>query len=89
MAVNPLEGLMSVAANHQLVSGSTAEPQRQQHCAAGSPASLHGHRQSTRSSRDPRKWVSLKVKLLRVILVSKADLAIKNVEKPVGYYRIS
>ncbi|XP_059212622.1 transcription factor 24-like [Centropristis striata] len=57
MAVNPLEGLMSVAANHQLVCSSTAEPQRQRPCAASSPASLHGHRQSTRSSREPRKWV--------------------------------
>ncbi|KAI3363598.1 hypothetical protein L3Q82_001230 [Scortum barcoo] len=57
MAVNPLEGLMSVAVSQQLVCSSTAEPQRQQPCAAGSPASLHGHRQSTRSSREPRKWV--------------------------------
>ncbi|KAL7388419.1 hypothetical protein ABVT39_013444 [Epinephelus coioides] len=57
MAVNPLEGLMSVAANHQLVSCSTAEPQRQQPCAGGSPASLQGHRQSTRNSQEPRKWV--------------------------------
>nr|XP_029137764.1 transcription factor 24-like [Labrus bergylta] len=57
MAVNPLEGLMSVAANHQLVSSSTAEPQRQQHRAARSPADLHGHRQGTASSRESRKWV--------------------------------
>ncbi|KAM9339641.1 uncharacterized protein tcf23 [Symphorus nematophorus] len=59
MAVNPLEGLMSVAVKHQLVSSSTAEPQRQQQqpCVAGSPASLHRHRQSARSSREPRKWV--------------------------------
>ncbi|XP_031176963.1 transcription factor 24-like [Sander lucioperca] len=53
MAVNPLEGLMSVAARHQLVSSPTAEPQRQQQ----SPASLHALRHSTRSSREPRKWV--------------------------------
>ncbi|XP_070782508.1 transcription factor 24-like [Enoplosus armatus] len=54
MAVNPLEGLMSVAASHRLVCSSTAEPpQRQQ----GSPASLHGHRQSVRSGREPTKWV--------------------------------
>ncbi|XP_073349484.1 transcription factor 23-like [Pagrus major] len=53
MAVNPLEGLMSV--NHQLVSSSTAE----QPCAAGSPASLHGHRHSVRSSREARKWCPL------------------------------
>ncbi|XP_074484138.1 transcription factor 23-like isoform X1 [Sebastes fasciatus] len=52
MAVNPLEGLMSVAAKHQLVSSSTAEPPRHQPRAAGSPASLHGHGQGTR-----RKWV--------------------------------
>ncbi|XP_042245485.1 transcription factor 24-like [Thunnus albacares] len=57
MAVNPLEGLMSVAVNHQLVSSSTAELQSQRACAAGNPASLHGHRQSVRSSREPRKWV--------------------------------
>ncbi|XP_070706015.1 transcription factor 24-like [Pempheris klunzingeri] len=59
MAVNPLEGLMSVAVNHQLVSSSTTELQRQQLCAAGSPTSLHGNRQSPRSSRRPRKWVSV------------------------------
>ncbi|KAM7395043.1 hypothetical protein PAMA_006678 [Pampus argenteus] len=57
MAVNPLEGLMSVAANHQLVSSSTAEPQSQRACAGGNPGSLHGHRQSVHSSREPRKWV--------------------------------
>ncbi|KAM7395042.1 hypothetical protein PAMA_006678 [Pampus argenteus] len=56
MAVNPLEGLMSVAANHQLVSSSTAEPQSQRACAGGNPGSLHGHRQSVHSSREPRKW---------------------------------
>ncbi|XP_045916482.1 transcription factor 24-like [Micropterus dolomieu] len=56
MAVNPLEGLMSVAVNHRLVSSSTAEPQRQQLSAAGSSASLHGHGQSIRSSREPGKW---------------------------------
>ncbi|XP_042359652.1 transcription factor 23-like [Plectropomus leopardus] len=56
MAMNPLKGLMSVAANHQLDSSSAAEPQRQQPCAAGSTASLLGHRQSSRSSREPRKW---------------------------------
>nr|XP_046229855.1 transcription factor 23-like [Scatophagus argus] len=56
MAMNPLEGLM-FAVNHQLVSSSTAEQQKQQPCAAGSPASLHGHRQSIRSSCAPRKWV--------------------------------
>ncbi|XP_029281269.1 transcription factor 24 [Cottoperca gobio] len=57
MAVNPLEGLMSVAANHQMVSSSAAEPQRQQPCGASSLASVHGLRQSRRSSREPRKWV--------------------------------
>uniref|UniRef100_A0A8P4GER2 BHLH domain-containing protein n=2 Tax=Dicentrarchus labrax TaxID=13489 RepID=A0A8P4GER2_DICLA len=57
MAVNPLEGLMSVAASHQLVSSSTVQAQMQRPCAAASPASLHGHRQSVRSSRQPRKWV--------------------------------
>ncbi|XP_071334626.1 transcription factor 21-like [Trachinotus anak] len=57
MAVNPLEGLMTVAANHQLVSSSTAEPQSQQSGAAGNPASLYRHRQSVHSSREPRKWV--------------------------------
>ncbi|KAM6906728.1 uncharacterized protein tcf23 [Lycodopsis pacificus] len=60
MALSPLQGLMAVAANHQLVSSSAAEPQRQQQQearAAGGPASLHGHRQSTRSSRAPRKWM--------------------------------
>ncbi|XP_068433463.1 seminal vesicle secretory protein 2-like [Clinocottus analis] len=46
MALNPLEGLMSVAANHQLASGP----------AAGGPAAPQGHRQSPRSGRD-RKWV--------------------------------
>ncbi|XP_068610262.1 transcription factor 24-like [Brachionichthys hirsutus] len=63
MAVNPLEGLMSVAANHQLVSSSAGELQRQQTCVAGGPASLHGIRQSSQSSssssssREQRKWV--------------------------------
>ncbi|XP_041661595.1 transcription factor 24-like [Cheilinus undulatus] len=57
MAVNPLEGLMSVAANHQLVSSPTAEAQRQQSRAARSPADLLGHRQGSRSSREPRKRV--------------------------------
>ncbi|KAF3702556.1 Transcription factor 23 [Channa argus] len=56
MAVSPLEGLMSVAVNHQLVSSSVAEPQRKQQWAVSSPASFHGHNQSTRSSRKPRKW---------------------------------
>ncbi|XP_034435543.1 transcription factor 24-like [Hippoglossus hippoglossus] len=56
MAVNPLEGLRTVAVNHQLVLSSTAELRSQQPCAAGSPASLHRHRQSTHSSREPRKW---------------------------------
>ncbi|XP_030576996.1 transcription factor 24 isoform X2 [Archocentrus centrarchus] len=57
MAVNPLEGLMSVAENHQLVCCSTAEPQSRQPLAAESPASLHGHKQSARSGREPKKWV--------------------------------
>ncbi|XP_029352850.1 transcription factor 24 [Echeneis naucrates] len=57
MAVNPLEGLMTVALNHQLLSSSAAEPQNQQPGAAGSPASLHRLRQSTHSSREPRKGV--------------------------------
>ncbi|XP_023270885.1 transcription factor 24-like [Seriola lalandi dorsalis] len=57
MAVNPLEGLMTVAANHQLDSSSTTEPQSQQPGAAGNPASLHRHKQSLQSSREPRKWV--------------------------------
>ncbi|XP_071387617.1 transcription factor 24-like [Centroberyx affinis] len=59
MAVNPLEGLMSVAMDHQLISCTAADPQSQQTCPASSQASLHGHRQSVRSSREPRKWVSL------------------------------
>ncbi|XP_069564658.1 transcription factor 24-like [Brachyistius frenatus] len=56
MAVNPLEGLMSVAANHQLVSSSAAEPQSRQPAAADSPASLHGPGKNPRSSREPGKW---------------------------------
>ncbi|XP_035473386.1 transcription factor 24-like isoform X2 [Scophthalmus maximus] len=56
MAVNPLEGLKTVAVNHQLVSSSMAELRSQQPCAAGSPVSLHRHRQSTHISREPRKW---------------------------------
>ncbi|KAG7244220.1 hypothetical protein INR49_004293 [Caranx melampygus] len=58
MAVNPLKCLMTVAANHQLVSGSTAEPQNQEPGAGSNTASLHRHRpQSTHSGREPRKWV--------------------------------
>ncbi|XP_022071922.1 transcription factor 23-like isoform X2 [Acanthochromis polyacanthus] len=53
MAVNPLEGLMSVAVNHQLVS---TDPQNQQPPANDSPASLLGLRQNSRSSRESRKW---------------------------------
>nr|XP_040016007.1 transcription factor 24-like [Gasterosteus aculeatus aculeatus] len=54
MALNPLEGLMAVAANHQLV----PEPQRPKPPrAAGGPASPRGRRLSPRSSREPRKWV--------------------------------
>ncbi|XP_023148407.2 transcription factor 24-like [Amphiprion ocellaris] len=53
MAVNPLEGLMSVAVNHQLVS---TDLQNQQPPAADSPASLLGLRQNSRSSRESRKW---------------------------------
>ncbi|XP_033994192.1 transcription factor 23-like isoform X2 [Trematomus bernacchii] len=49
MAGNPLESLMSVSANHQLVSNSAAQPWRQQPGRGGGPASPH--RQSTR-----RKW---------------------------------
>ncbi|GAA6218601.1 transcription factor 24-like [Lates japonicus] len=56
MAVNPLESLMTIAVNHQLVSSSTAEPQSRQPCAASNPASVHRHRQSVHSSREPRKW---------------------------------
>uniref|UniRef100_A0A7N6FB09 BHLH domain-containing protein n=2 Tax=Anabas testudineus TaxID=64144 RepID=A0A7N6FB09_ANATE len=48
---------MSVAVNHQLVSSSTVEPHSQQPCAAINSASIHGHKQSTHSSREPRKWV--------------------------------
>ncbi|XP_074541698.1 transcription factor 23 [Halichoeres trimaculatus] len=57
MAVNPLEGLMSVAANHQLVPSSNAEPPIRQHRAAKSPADLNGHKRGTRSSCEQRKWV--------------------------------
>ncbi|XP_034556050.1 transcription factor 24-like [Notolabrus celidotus] len=57
MAVNPLEGLMSVAANHQLVSSSSAEPQTQQHGLVKTPADLRGHKKGTRSSCEQRKWV--------------------------------
>nr|XP_020443711.1 transcription factor 24-like [Monopterus albus] len=57
MAVSPLQGLMSVAVNHQLVSSSTMEPQNRQPHAASSRASLQGHSQSARSGREPRKWV--------------------------------
>ncbi|KAF7654474.1 hypothetical protein LDENG_00069030 [Lucifuga dentata] len=52
MAANPLESLMSVAVNHQLISSSAVEPKSQQPC-----ASLSAHRQSGRSSREARKWV--------------------------------
>lgn len=55
MAVNPLEGLMSVAANHQLLSGSAVEPQSQQ-SRASSPTSLHQPRPRTRCAREPKKW---------------------------------
>ncbi|KAM4713493.1 uncharacterized protein FYW61_020478 isoform 2-T2 [Anableps anableps] len=54
MAVSPLEGLMSVTVNQQLVSSSPALHQGP--TAADHPASLHGHRESARSSREPRKW---------------------------------
>ncbi|XP_026173789.1 transcription factor 23 [Mastacembelus armatus] len=57
MAVNPLQELMSVTVNHQLLSSPTVEPQSQQPFASSNPASLHRHRQNTRSSREPRKWV--------------------------------
>ncbi|XP_040920740.1 transcription factor 24-like [Toxotes jaculatrix] len=56
MAVNPLEGLMTVVVNHQPVSSSTAEPQSQQPGAVSNPASLHRHRQSIPRSREPKKW---------------------------------
>ncbi|XP_008287086.1 transcription factor 24 [Stegastes partitus] len=56
MEANPLEGLMSVAGNHQLMSGSAAEPRNKQPPAANSPASLLELRQSVRSGREPRKW---------------------------------
>ncbi|KAM8831480.1 uncharacterized protein tcf23 [Spinachia spinachia] len=49
MALNPLEGLMAVAANHQLV----PEPQRLK---VPRPPP-RGHRLSPGSSREPRKWV--------------------------------
>ncbi|XP_037305253.1 transcription factor 24-like [Pungitius pungitius] len=50
MALNPLEGLMAVAANHQLVPETrSVKPPR--------AASPRGHRLSPRSSREPRKWV--------------------------------
>ncbi|KAK2856582.1 hypothetical protein Q5P01_005317 [Channa striata] len=57
MAVSPLEGVVSVAANHQLISSTAAEPQRQQPCAARGPASPHRHKPSTHSSWEHRKWV--------------------------------
>ncbi|XP_029903271.1 transcription factor 24 isoform X2 [Myripristis murdjan] len=56
MAGNPLEGLMSVTVDHQLVSSTTADPQSLQPCPASSQASLHGNRHTPRSSREPRKW---------------------------------
>ncbi|XP_054900568.1 transcription factor 24-like [Poeciliopsis prolifica] len=50
MAVNPLEGLMSVTVNQQLVHQSPA-------AAADHPAAPQGHRESATSSRqEPRKW---------------------------------
>lgn len=55
MAVNPLEGLISVAMDQQLGSSSTAEQQVMQPVVAHLPASLPRHRQSAPS----RKWVSL------------------------------
>ncbi|KAM3861014.1 uncharacterized protein tcf23 [Diretmus argenteus] len=58
MAENPLEGLMSVAVDHQLTSSTTpGPPQSQQPCPASGRASLQGPRCSIRSSREPRKWV--------------------------------
>ncbi|CAJ1077596.1 trace amine-associated receptor 1-like [Xyrichtys novacula] len=57
MALNPLEGLLSVATNHQLVSSSTAHLQRQQHCAAKVPADLDGHKRGACSSFKQKKWV--------------------------------
>lgn len=58
MAVNPLEGLRSVAVNHQPVSSTMTELHRQQPCAAGDSAALQGTRQNVRSSLGPSKWVS-------------------------------
>ncbi|XP_076016352.1 transcription factor 23 [Genypterus blacodes] len=57
-AANPLESLMSVAVNHQLMCSATAEPQSAQSGQSGqppqssSPATRSAHRQSAR-----RKWV--------------------------------
>ncbi|KAM9840824.1 transcription factor 23 [Aulostomus maculatus] len=56
MALNPLERLMAVAVNHQLVSSTTVELQSQQLSTSLNPASLHGRRQSIRSNREPRNW---------------------------------
>ncbi|XP_037541172.1 transcription factor 24-like [Nematolebias whitei] len=53
MAVNPLEGLMSVAVDQQLGSSSTAELPS----AGPLPASAPGHRHSVPSSREHRKWL--------------------------------
>ncbi|MED6235634.1 hypothetical protein ATANTOWER_030559 [Ataeniobius toweri] len=54
MVVSPLEGLMSVTVNQQLVSSFPA--QHQSPAAPDLPASLHGHRESTHRSWDLRKW---------------------------------
>lgn len=58
MAVNPLEGLRSVAVNHQLVSSTVTGLHRQQPCAAEDSGALQGTRQNVRSNLGPSKWVS-------------------------------
>ncbi|XP_028996792.1 transcription factor 24-like [Betta splendens] len=56
MAVNPLDGLTSVAVGHQLISSSTAELKSQLPRAAGESESVHGRMQITRRSQESRKW---------------------------------
>ncbi|XP_041831815.1 transcription factor 24-like [Melanotaenia boesemani] len=57
MEMNPLEGLMSVALNQQLVSSSTAEEQSLQPLGAASQVSLHRSRQAIHRNRESRNWV--------------------------------
>ncbi|XP_047429949.1 transcription factor 24-like isoform X2 [Mugil cephalus] len=56
MALTPLQGRMSVAVKHHLVSSSMVEPLSPQPPVAKSPATLYKQKQSVRSSQEPRKW---------------------------------